>query len=237
MSAPYRYSYARRSQDVFFNTVVPGLPKHCKVLEAGGLKARKRGRFNIDKFGFKITYANISPDRQPDVLCSITDMPFDDSSFDAVVCGSVLEHIENPDTAVTEMFRVLRPGGTFIAWVPFLFRVHGDPNDYTRYTRYKWASVLKATGFSSFDIYNYGGAWTLLVDILRDISKSWKSKNERRQTETCLKAIAPYILTSTRFLKSPDLLDTLKKVAIKCDRMSGEYLASYAIGYGLKAVK
>jgi len=41
-------------------------------------------------------------------------LPFDDSSFDTVVCTLGLCCIPDPDTAVAEMARVLRPGGRLI---------------------------------------------------------------------------------------------------------------------------
>jgi len=41
-------------------------------------------------------------------------LPFDDASFDAVVCCLVFEHIDAVDEALAEVARVLRPGGRFI---------------------------------------------------------------------------------------------------------------------------
>ncbi|MEO1181022.1 MAG: bifunctional 2-polyprenyl-6-hydroxyphenol methylase/3-demethylubiquinol 3-O-methyltransferase UbiG [Cyanobacteria bacterium J06636_28] len=40
-------------------------------------------------------------------------LPFDDGCFDVVVCVDVLEHVESPAATVTEISRVLRPGGLF----------------------------------------------------------------------------------------------------------------------------
>lgn len=41
-------------------------------------------------------------------------LPFDDASFDAVVCCLVFEHIDAVDDAIAEVARVLRPGGRFV---------------------------------------------------------------------------------------------------------------------------
>ncbi len=41
------------------------------------------------------------------------DLSFEDSSFDAVVCGFGVIHLPNPEDALSEMLRVLRPGGRF----------------------------------------------------------------------------------------------------------------------------
>lgn len=46
-------------------------------------------------------------------------MPFPDSSFDAVLCNHVLEHVDNDIQAMTEILRVLRPNGYAILQVPF----------------------------------------------------------------------------------------------------------------------
>jgi 2-polyprenyl-6-hydroxyphenyl methylase/3-demethylubiquinone-9 3-methyltransferase len=41
------------------------------------------------------------------------DLPYPTGSFDNVACCDVLEHVENPDRVVSEISRVLRPGGLF----------------------------------------------------------------------------------------------------------------------------
>lgn len=47
-----------------------------------------------------------------------TRLPFDDGSFDRVITSEVLEHIQNDVGAISELVRVLRPGGTFACTVP-----------------------------------------------------------------------------------------------------------------------
>lgn len=45
-------------------------------------------------------------------------LPFDEASFDAVVCLDVLEHVPDERLVLAEIARVLRPGGTLVVSVP-----------------------------------------------------------------------------------------------------------------------
>ena len=49
---------------------------------------------------------------------SVTELPYPDLMFDAVVCGEVLEHVKNDIQAIRQIFRVPKPGGTAIFTVP-----------------------------------------------------------------------------------------------------------------------
>jgi len=45
-------------------------------------------------------------------------LPFPDSRFDIVLCTEVIEHTPQPGTAIDELARVLRPGGTLVLTTP-----------------------------------------------------------------------------------------------------------------------
>ena len=49
---------------------------------------------------------------------SAYDLPFDDATFDRVVAAEVLEHLPKDERAMTELFRVLKPGGLIAVTVP-----------------------------------------------------------------------------------------------------------------------
>jgi ubiquinone/menaquinone biosynthesis C-methylase UbiE len=48
------------------------------------------------------------------VLGSVTDLPFEDASFDLVYSHGVIHHVLDTEAAVAEFHRVLRPGGTVL---------------------------------------------------------------------------------------------------------------------------
>jgi hypothetical protein len=69
-----------------------------------------------------------------DVLGVGERLPFRDNSFDAVFSLAVLEHVRNPFACAREIARVLKPGGTLYAAVPFLQPFHGYPDHYYNMT-------------------------------------------------------------------------------------------------------
>lgn len=66
-----------------------------------------------------------------------------DGSVDAVLCTEVLEHLPEPQRAIDEMHRVLRPGGTLLLTTRFLFPIHDAPHDYFRFTKYGLRHLLR----------------------------------------------------------------------------------------------
>jgi SAM-dependent methyltransferase len=51
-------------------------------------------------------------------VSSIYTMPLAPESADLVMSGYVFEHLEDPDAALAEIYRVMKPGARFIAWMP-----------------------------------------------------------------------------------------------------------------------
>ncbi|MCF4102391.1 class I SAM-dependent methyltransferase [Gillisia sp. M10.2A] len=53
-----------------------------------------------------------------DVKADICNLPFEDNTYDFILCNHVLEHIPDDIKAMKELYRVLRPGGTAILQIP-----------------------------------------------------------------------------------------------------------------------
>ena len=88
----------------------------------------------IEKIDYKIL--DPVPDYNPDIVGDIHALPFADNSQEAIICKSVLEHVENPIQAVNEMYRVLQPGGYCFIYVPFLYYYHAERGYYKDYWRF-----------------------------------------------------------------------------------------------------
>lgn len=70
-----------------------------------------------------------------DVKADILNLPFKNDEFDVVFCNHVLEHIEDDQKAMKELFRVMKPGGMGIFQVP---------QELSRETTYEDATITKA---------------------------------------------------------------------------------------------
>lgn len=53
-----------------------------------------------------------------DVKADICNLPFEDNSFDFILCNHVLEHIPDDKKAIQELYRILKPGGIGIFQIP-----------------------------------------------------------------------------------------------------------------------
>ena len=87
------------------------------------------------------------------VKMDIHEIPFDDDTFDCVMCNHVLEHLEDDRSAVKEILRVLKPGGWAILQVPFFPPIPDetleDPNIKSpgeRYEKYGQKDHLRLYG-------------------------------------------------------------------------------------------
>jgi len=89
----------------------------------GALAAR------LDEDGFAVHCCDLYPEifRLPKIEISQGDLsaslPYSDQMFDYVTCVEGLEHIENPQQAVREFARLLRPGGHLVTSVPNILNI------------------------------------------------------------------------------------------------------------------
>ena len=116
---------------------------------------------NVARYRFDIV-----PARSRHVQADACAMPVSSESIDGALMSEVLEHIAEPQSAIDEVFRILKPGGQFIGSVPFLCQgIHADPHDYYRYTEPALRRMLGK--FERVEVIPHGNglgvAWRMIL--------------------------------------------------------------------------
>jgi SAM-dependent methyltransferase len=92
-------------------------------------------------------------------------LPLDDDSVDTILCTEVMEHLPEPERAIAEFSRVLRPGGTLITTAPFVFPVH-DKFDFFRYSPDGLATMMSRHNLSVVEVKALSGTAVTIAIML-----------------------------------------------------------------------
>lgn len=159
------------NRDLWLRETLGKLPVTTKLLDAGAGELQNKKYCNhlnyfsqdfckYDGLGDgKGLQTSIWDTSQIDVVSDIIKMPFQNSSFDAILCSEVFEHIPNPLLALEEFSRVLKPGGKLIITAPFASFVHFAPYYfYSGYSKYWYEHHLPNNGFKIIEL-SANGDW------------------------------------------------------------------------------
>ena len=115
----------------------------ARLLELGSRHYQDHSQLNLREM-FPKAESFVGSDLQPGVGVDVVfdlrapfeevDRILDGRRFDTIFCISVMEHIDDVFTASKNIARLLDPGGTLFLSVPFVFRHHGYPSDFWRFT-------------------------------------------------------------------------------------------------------
>jgi SAM-dependent methyltransferase len=95
---------------------------------------------------------------RPDAFADASHLPIVDASVDTVLLVDVLEHVLEPDTALAEAARVIKPGGKVLITMPFSYPMHDQPHDFQRWTVHGWKHRLRRAGLKAVVIEENGSA-------------------------------------------------------------------------------
>ncbi len=126
------------------------------VLDAGSGEIRRYKSFL--KFEKYLTL-DINSKNNPDIIGSVLDIPLNENSVDSIISTQVLEHVKNPQKAISEFYRVIKKGGFCLLTAPQWSELHEESNDYQRFTKFGLEELFKNAGFKIILIERRGGFW------------------------------------------------------------------------------
>lgn len=149
-----------------------------RMLDAGsGSYNRYSHFFHLDS----IVRMDVKEDKNVDVIGSVDEIPFKDNEFDSVFSTQVFEHLEYPEKAASEIYRVLKQGGYLLVTVPQWNELHEEPHDYWRYTCFGLKSLFERQGFLTIKYEQYGGFFSnkaqMFMRYLIDRFNLYKKEN------------------------------------------------------------
>ncbi len=107
-----------------------------------------------------------------DYVCDIASIPAPDASFDAILCVEVFEHIPNPEEALREFERLLKPGGKLILTAPFCAMTHFAPYFFVSgYSTYWYQHFLKKTNLVLDKVTPSGDYFDYIAQELRHLHR------------------------------------------------------------------
>jgi len=141
-------------------------------IEFGANKKISRNFLKYNLKNCKITYSNIDNKKNNFLILNLEKKIKHKKKYDNVVIFNVLEHLTNLDIPMENIYNLLKKKGRVLGSTPFIYRIHGAPKDYSRYTKDYLKKILKEKNFKQIKIYELGiGPFLASFSLLRGYLK------------------------------------------------------------------
>ncbi|MEH2213195.1 bifunctional 2-polyprenyl-6-hydroxyphenol methylase/3-demethylubiquinol 3-O-methyltransferase UbiG [Nostoc sp.] len=194
----YLSNHLNKSRFEFFSKFVPDW-KGLKVLDigcGGGLACEFVANLNADVSGIDLSFNSIKIAQEHARASNLKidyqralaeNLPYEENSFDVVLCFDVLEHVEDWKKVISEAYRVLKPDGLFLfdtinrnfkskfimIWLLEDTLNHIPPglHDWNKFIKpQEMIEVMERAGFADFEIKGFdltgGSSFKTLKNIL-----------------------------------------------------------------------
>lgn len=129
--------------------MVPDKFKGKKVLilgDAFGIESK-----HLRGLGFKKLTCTVASEREIAtghfVVCDIHELPFSDGEFDFIYASHILEHAVAPIIALEEIYRVMKPGGEGLFWMPYHDKGQSLPYHFSCFRPHVWRDLIRKAKF------------------------------------------------------------------------------------------
>ena len=120
----------------------------------------------------KVTFSNINSSNKEYLNIDLQKDISLETKYDYIVIFNVLEHLLDPNLALKNLSALCKKNGKIVGSTPFLFRVHGAPKDYSRFTKDHLEELLKSNNFKDIEILELGtGPFLACISLLRSYLK------------------------------------------------------------------
>jgi SAM-dependent methyltransferase len=104
-------------------------------------------------------------------------LPFEDASFDLVLCTEAFQYVPDPQAGVDELRRVLRPGGAVVIAVPFVWEYDRRLVEH-RFTEPELAALFE--GWDQIEIVENGGRVVASATVIGSVLELLRGRATRR---------------------------------------------------------
>ncbi len=135
-----------------------------KVLDAGsGREHEQYLRKELIATGATLHTCDFCAGPGVDFVADVSALPFEDASYDIILSTQVLEHVREPQRVVSEMARVLKPGGHLFLTTPQSSPLHNLPYNYFNFTNLGLRILFENAALKVDKEEPQGGHFTLLA--------------------------------------------------------------------------
>ena len=186
-----------------------------RMLDIGG--GTKRGKF-IPEYVTHHIILDKNKSTRPTVVGNAEYLPFKGGVFSSIKCTEVLEYMNSPEQAVSEIHRVLKDFGGAMVSTPFNLGIHYD-FDLVRFTKHKLERMFNDNGFRVVYLSKQGRYFTVLGYMLKQAILNTKSR-------------VRWLLYWTF-----PILDLMVKLDERDFVKNSQFLSSFTTGYFVSAIK
>ncbi|OGZ32597.1 MAG: hypothetical protein A3I88_02540 [Candidatus Portnoybacteria bacterium RIFCSPLOWO2_12_FULL_39_9] len=133
-----------------------------KVLDVGaGKTSRYRDLFDCREY----IKMDIEKSDNIDIVGQAENIPFENNTFDSIICTQVLGDVEDIFEAIKECYRVLKPNGMILLTESMVEEIHNKQRDSWRFTRLGMKRLFKKAGFKIIILSRRGGFFSIKAQI------------------------------------------------------------------------
>jgi SAM-dependent methyltransferase len=122
-----------------------GLAKVLAILEEGDIGLNiGAGQTRIHP---QIKNLDIFPAPHIDIVAKAEKIPLESGSVKVIITQETLEHVQDPNAAVEEMYRILSDDGKIYCQLPFIIGYHPGPTDFWRFTKEGMVELFESHHF------------------------------------------------------------------------------------------